>query len=85
MDNLNLIADAIDRMGGQTAAAQTLQCSQGLVWQWTVGRRPVGPKHCPVIERLTGVRCEALRPDLIWTRDNAGQITGHHIPLNPAA
>lgn len=78
------VLSAIEQMGGQAAAARTLGVSAGLVWQWTKNRRPVGPDHCPAIERDTTIRCEQLRPDLIWTRDNSGRVTGYHVPLSAA-
>lgn len=66
---------------GQAELARMLEVSDGMVWQWYHGRRPVAPRHCPRIEAETGVRCEMLRPDIVWTRDNTGQITGHHVPI----
>jgi DNA-binding transcriptional regulator YdaS (Cro superfamily) len=41
--------------------------------------------HCPAIEAETGVRCEELLPDVVWTRDATGQVTGYHVPLQKAS
>lgn len=46
----------------QAAFAEKLRVSQGLVYQWLAGKRPVAPAHCPEIERLTGG--EITRRDL---------------------
>lgn len=64
-------------MGGQASAARQLGVSAGLVWQWLNYKRPVGPSHCPHIERLSGARCEELRPDVEWTRDKRGTVVGY--------
>ena len=32
---------------------------------WRMTRIPA--EYCPVIERVTGVRCEELRPDMEWS------------------
>jgi DNA-binding transcriptional regulator YdaS (Cro superfamily) len=57
---------AIDKLGGPTAAARALDCSLQAVLFWRDGKRTFPAKLCPVVERLTGVPCEALRPDIEW-------------------
>lgn len=77
---------AVDLAGGQSALARALsktpgQVKQGHVWGWINRDKKAPEEVCPAIESLTGVRCEALRPDLFWTRDQSGKITGHHVPI----
>jgi DNA-binding transcriptional regulator YdaS (Cro superfamily) len=56
---------AIERAGGVTALARGLGMkSYAVVQQWRLNRVPA--EHCPLIEALTGVRCEELRPDVRW-------------------
>lgn len=69
--------------GGQKSLAQALKIDRSLVSQWVTGRRPIAAEHCPVIEQMSGVRCEQLRPDVVWTRNHEGVVTGYHVPLPP--
>jgi DNA-binding transcriptional regulator YdaS (Cro superfamily) len=56
---------AITSVGGPSNLARQLGVSPQRVTNWTArGRVPV--EMCPPIERLTGVRCEDLRPDIDW-------------------
>ena len=67
------IKQAIDIAGGMTALARALNVkSHTTVYQWAQTRVPA--EYCPLIEALTGVRCEALRPDIAW-----------HVLRNPTA
>ncbi|MCA7086077.1 helix-turn-helix domain-containing protein [Cupriavidus sp. DB3] len=52
----------------QSAFAKRLGVSQGLVYQWLSGKRPISAEQCPVIERLTGglVTCEELNDKVDW-------------------
>lgn len=52
----------------QTELADRLGITQGAVWQWLAGRKPVSAESCIAIERVTEgeVRCEDLRPDIDW-------------------
>lgn len=57
---------AIEAAGGVTKMAQSLNLSgHGVIYQWSKNRVPAD--HCPDIEKLTGVRCEELRPDVNWS------------------
>lgn len=79
---MNAITAAIKKIeGGQAALARLLDVSPQAVNQWVKGVRPIPEKHCPAIEGATGVRCEALRGDIVWTRDAAGAVTGYHVRL----
>jgi DNA-binding transcriptional regulator YdaS (Cro superfamily) len=57
---------AIKLAGGITKLAEALPGVRGhaTVHQWRLNRVPA--EHCPEIERITGVRCEELRPDVSW-------------------
>jgi DNA-binding transcriptional regulator YdaS (Cro superfamily) len=68
MDNLQLtgLERAIKIAGGPTALARGVGVkSHNVVLQWLRNRVPA--EHCPVIERITGVICEELRPDVEWS------------------
>ena len=59
------LAKAIRISGGASAMARTLGLrGHQVVYQWSINRVPTD--YCPTIERLTGVRCEDLRPDVEW-------------------
>lgn len=56
--------------GAQTRLARALGCPPQLMWQWQAGKRQVPAERCPGIERQSEgkVKCEALRPDVVWHR-----------------
>lgn len=56
--------------GAQSRLARALGCQPQLMWQWQAGRRMVPAERCPGIERESKgqVRCETLRPDVVWHR-----------------
>jgi DNA-binding transcriptional regulator YdaS (Cro superfamily) len=56
---------AIDHVGSLSAFAEAVNApSRQAVQQWKVTQVPAA--YCPDIERITGVRCEKLRPDVNW-------------------
>ena len=56
---------AIRLAGGRTKLARKLGLSgHAVVYQWQQNRIPA--EHCPDVEAATGVKCEALRPDVNW-------------------
>lgn len=81
---LAAIDEAIQKAGSQAKFAAAMGRSQPTIHAWRnkAGRAPADA--CPTIEALYGVRCEKLRPDLFWTRDNSGNVTGYHVPLEAA-
>jgi DNA-binding transcriptional regulator YdaS (Cro superfamily) len=85
---MNATESPIDRAataaGSSAALAKLLTVNPTLVHQWRHGRRPVAGHHCPAIEAATGVRCEELRPDLQWLRNEAGDVTGYQVPIRAA-
>ena len=60
------IKKAVRIVGTQSALANHLGVSPGLVWQWINGRRQVDPRHCLPIETATRgeVTPHELRPDV---------------------
>jgi DNA-binding transcriptional regulator YdaS (Cro superfamily) len=48
--------------GGITEVASTLGVTKGVFWAW-LNRGQVPADQCPAVERATGVRRWALRPD----------------------
>lgn len=90
MTNHEALVLAVERAGGQSALARAISRSpgdvkQGHVWTWLNRDLQAPAEHCPAIERVAGVRCEDLRADLTWTRDEGGNVTGYHVRLNSAA
>lgn len=81
MSKSTAIQKAVKKLGGQTATARRLGVSQSLVWQWVEAKRPVAPKHCSALEAETGIRCEHLRDDVVFTRDETGSVTGYHVRI----
>ena len=57
---------AIDKAGSQTALAALVgeNIKTGHIYNWL--RNGVPARHCPTIERETGVRCEDLCPGTDW-------------------
>jgi len=72
--NIQHLQKAVDIAGGQTALAIALSHSgraikQAHVWNWLNSKSPENSppaEYCPDIERITGVACESLRPDVDW-------------------
>jgi DNA-binding transcriptional regulator YdaS (Cro superfamily) len=58
------LREAAKRVGSQTALANALGRKKAAVSRWVVEQIPA--EVCPEIERITGVPCEALRPDVSW-------------------
>ncbi|KVU22295.1 hypothetical protein WK65_18325 [Burkholderia ubonensis] len=62
---MNLATYLSTRKITQAAFAEQLGVSQGLIYQWLTGRRPVAADKCVAIERATcgAVTRRDLRPD----------------------
>lgn len=71
---------ATSRAGSQKALAELVGVSPPSVHEW-ISRGIAPPDRCPAIESATGVRCEDLRPDLGWERNQDGRVTGYRVPL----
>jgi DNA-binding transcriptional regulator YdaS (Cro superfamily) len=66
--NLNPgIIEAIKLAGGVTKLADALGISTAAVYQMRDGTIKVPAERCVQIEALTGVRSEAMRPDVDWS------------------
>lgn len=89
MDLQTFIGDS-DR---RRALAERLGKSPDYLWQIGTGwnGRKASPELALGIERATAelgpdrVRCELIRPDVVWTRNEAGEVTGYHVPLKSEA
>lgn len=84
MNDETPLEEAIRLAGGPSKLAAGIDVKPNVVGNWRL-RSNVPEEHCPAIERTTGVRVERLRPDVLWTRDQAGQVTGYHVPLQNAS
>lgn len=81
LTNQQAIRRAVQLAGGQTALAKLLEVKQGHVYDW-VNRDSGAPfEHCPAIEAATGVKCEALRCEVEWQRDENGLPVGYTVPI----
>lgn len=73
--------------GGITALTRALGLSShAVVHSWRLNRVPAD--HCPLIEAVTGVRCEELRPDVRWDVLRNSADTATSVPVieqQPAA
>lgn len=79
---MTAITLAIEAVGGQqTELARRISVSPQALNQWVQGKRPIPAERCMAIEREAGIRCEDLRSDLTWTRDERGNVTGYHVRL----
>jgi DNA-binding transcriptional regulator YdaS (Cro superfamily) len=75
------LTKAIDVLGSAAALSRLCGPTPQAINGWKRRGRPPAP-YCVAIEAATGVRCEELRPDLVWTRNEAGQVTGYHVPVS---
>ena len=62
---MSKIHEAIERMGGLTAAGACLGVSKGVVFQWK-NRDRIPAEYCPQVERFTGILCEHLNDKVDW-------------------
>lgn len=76
------IQSAIDTVETMTALAKRLGVSYQAVQKWVANGVPV--ERCAAVEAATGVRCEELRPDVAWLRNEAGEVTGYQVPIRAA-
>lgn len=79
LDTQTPFQQAVAAAGGLHSLASKIGVKPQRAGNWY--ERGVPPEFCPGIERATGVRCETMRPELTWTRDTNGQITGYHVPV----
>ncbi|NGR09366.1 helix-turn-helix domain-containing protein [bacterium SGD-2] len=53
--------------GSEAALARAIGASRGAMNQWKHPGREVPARYAPIIESLTGVRCELLCPSVDWS------------------
>ena len=75
--------EAVEAAGGLTALAKAIRVGPTRAGNWY--SRGVPADYCPAIEQATGVRCEDLRSDVTWTRNEQGTVTGYHVRVGSAA
>lgn len=63
----NPICRAIDLAGGVAPFARALGVTYQAAANWRDGVRSAPVALCPTIERLWGVPCEEMRPDVEWS------------------
>lgn len=80
MGAMKALTEAIELAGGVGRLASLMGLRQNVVSNWKM-REQVPPDQCPAIELATGVRCEALRNDVAWQRDDSGRVTGYVVPV----
>jgi len=77
---------ALAAVGGAKMMAMRFGITRVAIENWR--KKGVVPTdRCPAIESATAgsVRCEDLRPDVEWTRDEHGQVTGYRVSVDAAA
>jgi len=78
---VDALIEAVKLAGGQSALAEKLSAlapspvSQARVWNWVNRDQRAPAEMCPFIERLTGVQCERLHPDVDWAYLRNGAAT----------
>lgn len=82
---MDYLLEAINKAGGQAALARAIGVRQGHVWSWLNRDTRVPFAHCVSIESTTGVRCEHLRDDVDWDRDESGAVIGYRVRFPTAA
>lgn len=77
VSELEALDRAIERMGGIGKFAAHFGITYQAVQAWRKeGRKHATPaEYCPTIERLSGVPCEELRPDVDWSVLRAPEAT----------
>ena len=75
------LEQAIKLAGGVTKLSRDLNLSgHAVIYQW--GKTRVPAEQCPNIERLTGVRCEDLRPDVAWSVLRVRPLSNERLATN---
>lgn len=67
---LTPLEKAIALCDGQTGLAKRLGVTQGTIWQWINGRRPLPPTRAAEIEQICEgkVTARELLPDFPWPK-----------------
>lgn len=66
------LEQAVRNVGSIARLAKLLDVSRQAVHRW-INVASVPPKRCPDIERVSGVPCEQLRPDIYRRRGGKGR------------
>lgn len=82
MDNNAKVSRLVAIAGSPAKLAELLGEWPQNIHNWR--KRGIPPEKCARIEAATGVRCEELRSDLTWLRDDDGAVTGYIVPVQAA-
>lgn len=77
------LSSASQRAGSPAKLAEAIGVTLNKVAEW-IGGGEIAPDVCPVIEQATQVRCDELRPDLVWVRDGVDEVLGYVVPVDGA-
>ncbi len=71
------LAEAVRKVGSQSAFARLIRKDQSTVWEWLDKNKPLPAEHVLAVEAATGVSRHDLRPD-IYPRDSVapGAVEG---------
>lgn len=72
-----------ERAAMRARIAKAAQVSPAAVRHWANGIRGISPAAAIAIESATdgAVTCAEVRPDLEWSRDSTGAVTGYRVPV----
>lgn len=79
MEQITPFDRAIQIAGNQSKLAKLLDVTAQTVTVWK--EKGVHEDRCPMVEAVTGVRCEELRPDIQWDRDETGKVVSYRVPV----
>lgn len=54
-------------VGSLAELGRRLGVTRGAINHWKLPGRHTPAEHCPRIERMTGIRCEELNPEVDWS------------------
>ena len=76
------LADAVRKIGSQSAFARLIGRDQSTVHEWLRNSKPLPPEHVRKVEAATGISRHVLRPDIYPPEEAAG---GPPVPFpNPS-
>jgi len=78
------IRQTILQAGGPSSVARELGLSQSAVSNWIL-RGQVPLEHVPALAKAAGVRCEQLCSDVVWTRNEVGDVIGYSVTVKADA
>lgn len=77
------VSSTSQRAGSPEKLAEAIGVNLGKVAEW-IGGCDVSADVCPAIEHATSIRCDELRPDLVWVRNATDEVLGYVVPVDGA-